>query len=341
MKFASLFIRFCSVLILALLPLSGVASEARIIHYFGYDDCIELSNATCRVVLTPAVGGKVMSYSLDGKEALNIFPEEAGFRYDPSIEQTYPTSGGRFDIGLEGRSPPHPELWVGPWEGEIIGPREARMTSLRHDATGLQLVRDFKLDAEGTRLSCTQTLINISSTTQRYFHWGRTFAKAGGIVIIPLSEWSRYPNHYVALESRYLANLAPEDPKIYRAENHLIITGPPTHAKMGMDSMESWFTYLMPNDLMFVKQYPVYPERNYSERVPMTLSIWYKENYRMTGKDAIELEPIGPLETLGPGDRASFTEEWYLLPFAFPADVKNFDIQTTVEAAKTVLSTAN
>ena len=48
--------------------------EARRITYVGYPDCIELSNATTRVVLCP-VGGRVLEYSLRGKNALYL--EEA------------------------------------------------------------------------------------------------------------------------------------------------------------------------------------------------------------------------------------------------------------------------
>jgi hypothetical protein len=39
-----------------------------------------------------------------------------------------------------------------------------------------------------------------------------------------------------------------------------------------------------------------------------------------------ELEPIGPLENLGPGEEASFTEHWSLLPFTFPVAGQDLDL---------------
>ena len=59
-----------------------------------------------------------------------------------------------------------------------------------------------------------------------------------------------------------------------------------------MDSQTGWFAYLMPHDVLFVKRYPVYPDRLYGEVAGLTISIWYDAMIRC------ELEPIGPLEHL-------------------------------------------
>jgi hypothetical protein len=309
---------------------------ARVVNFFGYDDSIELSNESCTVKLTPSVGGKVMSYQLNGKEALFVIPEEAGFRYDPNSTERFTSSGGRFDFGLELEVPSRTALWIGPWEGKITGHRQATLTSPPHDATGVQVVREFTLADKGSHLSCKQTLINISDRTLSYSHWGRTFGESDGIVVIPLSDWSRYKYHYVWMEDRSLVNIAPEDPHISIRDNCLVITGAPKYAKLGMDSKEGWLGYLMPHDLLFVKQYPVFPDRKYAERVPMTISIWYKDNFHKD-QSVTELEPIGPQEIMAPGERSSFTEEWFLVEHPFPADREQLDVPAVVEASKTVL----
>ena len=47
-----------------------------------------------------------------------------------------------------------------------------------------------------------------------------------------------------------------------------------------------------------------------------TTSIWH-------WKDEIyEIEPYGPYEQVEPGDSISFTENWYLEEYSFPADRK-------------------
>ena len=85
----------------------------------------------------------------------------------------------------------------------------------------------------------------------------------------------------------------------------------------------------MRNDIMFVKRFPTYPERVYNEMAGLTISIWYPEDRR------VELEPIGPREVLQPGESASFTETWWLLPHKFPADGQAVDLQKLQQQVET------
>ena len=40
-----------------------------------------------------------------------------------------------------------------------------------------------------------------------------------------------------------------------------------------------------------------------------------------------ELEPIGPTENIPPGGEASFTEDWWLLPYSYPRDGSDVDLE--------------
>jgi|EP01047_Picozoa_sp_COSAG01_P007040 hypothetical protein len=73
-----------------------------------------------------------------------------------------------------------------------------------------------------------------------------------------------------------------------------------------------WFTYLMDSGLQWVKKYETYPERVYGEIAGFPLCIYYPAG------SFVELEPIGPRETIAPGGVASFTEEWFLLAHKQP-----------------------
>ncbi len=306
---------------------------ARVIKFFGYDDCIELTNKNTRVVLCPAAGGRVLVYSLDGKNSLFLDESEKSFHYAPG--KSAPMSAGRFDIGPESIIPRHPLLWYGRWTGEVTDPRTARLTSMKDNATGVQLVREFTLDAKSTHLACRQTIRNISKQTHEWCHWSRTFALGNGIVVIPLSKRSRFPNHYVMYRPEGPINLAPKDDNIRTRDGFLEITDVPKYPKLGMDSKVGWFAYLMKNDIAFVKRYATYPNRVYNEVAGLTISIWYPADRR------VELEPIGPREHLKPGESSSFTEHWWLLPYEYPAknaqaDLKKLSrlVETQTTAAK-------
>ncbi len=282
--------------------------------YFGYDDCIILENETVRAVLTEH-GGRILEYSLKGNNAIYLDPAQEGWIYEPG-EQTVDPTGGRLDIGPEATIPPHPDLWFGRWTGHITGPRAARLVSVEDEATGVQLIRDFALDEHSSHLRVTQTIKNISDSEKHWAHWSRTFGTGGGIVFIPISTESRFPDHYIMYGPGPVMNFRPDDPNIRIRDGFIEVLNTPERPKLGMDSMVGWFAYAEKNDLLWVKRYPTYPDRPYKEMAGLTISIWYYKDL-MT-----ELEPIGPRENIAPGKSASFTEDWWLLPYEFPGDNK-------------------
>lgn len=290
------------------------------IDFHGYTQCIKLENPNCRVVLGHHCGGRVLEYSWKGTNVMALHPDAAGKVYDPVTKKGGAADGGRFDIGPEKTIPPHPDLWVGPWQAEITGPRAARLTSLKDAATGVQLIRDFELDPASSHLRCTQTILNVSNEPKEWCHWSRTFAPGGGIVVIPLSPTSRFPRHWVMYGGGDTILYNPQDPQIATRDGCLLITGAPAQPKLGMDSAAGWFAYLMKNNLLFVKRYPVYPDRAYNEIAALTISIWYYKD------ELCELEPIGPKNNLAPGQSASFTEDWWILPHKYPPDPSALDL---------------
>jgi len=73
-------------LTLGLLSFSAVFSSnvgSKFITSHGYENCIELSNGVCRVVLEPNCGGRVLVYEIEGKNALYIDPSQNGFMPTP------------------------------------------------------------------------------------------------------------------------------------------------------------------------------------------------------------------------------------------------------------------
>lgn len=296
------------------------AADGKTVDFFGYRDCPLLENERVRVILCPQAGGRVLEYSLDGVNAIYLDEKSAGWTMDNKSAGGGMT-GGRFDIGPELTIPRHEVLWAGRWSAESLGPNRVRMTSQKDAGTGVQLERTFHLDPESTRLVCTQTIRNISDQPHAYCHWSRTFAIGGGRVFIPLTSPSRFPNRYVMYEDRHLVNMKPDDPNIRERDGFLEIVAAPRKPKLGMDTTAGWFGYLMPNDLLFIKQFPVDKDRVYNEAAGLTMSIWYPN------APMCELEPIGPRERLRPGEAASFTETWWLLPMDFPQADEPVDLR--------------
>lgn len=293
------------------------AEDAQVVSYYGYDDCIRLRNDSVSVVLCPAAGGRVLEYSLRGQNVLYLPAGDEGWRYSADASSG-PMTAGRFDIGPEKVIRRGKILWMGPWTGEITGDRSARLVSEFDAQSGARLIRDFQLHPTSSQLRCTQTMINESSEPISLCHWSRTFAVGGGIAVIPRTPRGRFPSGYVMYQGGHAVATKPEDPNIQVSDEAVVITAAPQFPKLGFDSHAGWLAYLAPTNQLFVKRFRTYPDRAYNELAALTVSVWYPK------QEMVELEPIGPAEDLQPGERASFTEEWWLLPHQFPSAAEDF-----------------
>lgn len=298
--------------------------KARVTAFHGYTKAIELRRGTARAILCPQAGGRVLEFSVDGRDAM--FLDEQEKNWQP--ERPGPITAGRFDYGPELTVISHPKIWSGEWTGEITGAFSAKLTSPREEAAGMQLVREFSLVERNNsvRLSCQQTMVNISKEVREVCHWGRSFSPGGGICLIPLGDRpSRFPSKYAMYEDSAIINVRNTDEKIRERDGFLEILAPPRKPKLGFDSQAGWLGYLLPNNTLFLKRFTTYPDRVYSEAAGLTLSVWYPTGPR------IELEPIGPRERLTPGESAAFTEDWWLLKFPFPKDGEQIDLKELSE----------
>lgn len=298
---------------------------SRIVTERNYPNCIELSNDSVRVILEPNLGGRILVYELNGKNVLYVDDAQDGKIYEPG-KSMHP-SAGRFDIGPERTIPAHPALYLDQWTARITGKREAEMISRKDTATGVQLIRKFKLSQSGSRLECTQIIKNISKTPKSYCHWSRTFIKGGGIALAPLNQNSRYPKGYLIYGPGRILNFMPEDEDHIRVrEGILEITGVPSQPKLVTDSYAGWLACITRDNQLFIKKYPASSLRNYGEIAASTACLYYKDLM-------CEVEPIGPMETIAPGKDVSFTEYWYLFNYQYPnqkkADLN--EIQTIIK----------
>jgi hypothetical protein len=297
-------------------------AQATRVDLHGYRDCIQLENGHARVVLGHHCGGRVLEYALaGGANVLALDPTQAGWTWDGG-EQYIDPWGGRLDIGPEKVVAAHPALWVGAWTASVGDDGTARLVSEVDPATGVQLTREFALAQDSTRLTCTQTIENLGAETHELCHWSRTLVTGGGIAIVPLTEPSRFPHGYVQYDTTEpTINYEPTDPHVVVSDGYAQVIDTPLHPKLGMDSRAGWMAYLLRSDVLFVKRFPVYPDRVYNEIAGLTVSLWCYEDL------LCEVEPMGPMQRLAPGDAASFTEDWWLLSYGFPARRDGLDLK--------------
>jgi hypothetical protein len=86
------------------------------------------------------------------------------------------------------------------------------------------------------------------------------------------------------------------------------VTGRPQQSEVAFDSYAGWLAYHR-DEMLFVKRFPADPKRPYNMLVPFTVCFYYTDT-------VVELEPVGPAEFLEPGAAASFTVDWWYVPYA-------------------------
>lgn len=295
------------------------ADHASTIKFGRYEGCPVIQNKSTRVVFCPEVGGRILEYSLRGTNGLFVSKYDQGIE-EPNDSWKSDPSAGRFDIGPEMIVPKRDELFRGKWVVEKIDELSLRMTSQKSPLTGVQLIREFQLDANSSRLRCTQRIFNVSDRVVQYCHWSRTLAAGAGIVLVALEGKPRFPKRYVRYEGAGIL-ARPEDPGIRIRDGFLEIIGPPTTPKLGMDSFAGWVAHQQATGLLFIKQYPTFPDRLYNEVAGITLSTWAPAS-----GETVEIEPIGPAETIAPGGQSSFTETWWLLDGEYPKNDAQVDL---------------
>jgi hypothetical protein len=292
------------------------SKRSRIMSTHGYENCIELSNSICRVVLEPNCGGRVLVYEIEGKNALYIDPNQNGFMPTPEEWKTTPgsfPSAGRFCVGPEKTFQMPKIFWLGEWNAKITGDFSATLTSQIDEKTNLQLVRSFVLDSKTSQLKITQTIKNLGDIPHKLCYWSRTFATGGGICIVPISNPNRFPKGFMDYGDgdvmRYMPDL---EESIKVVDDYLLILGPCKSSKFVFDSNKGWIAYITKDDMLFVKTYDYNKSYVYGEMAAVPLSIWYFKEIMA------ELEPIGPWEWVAPKGETSYSEIWNLLPYQYP-----------------------
>ncbi len=306
-------------LLFCLLSLGGLglsAQGAEIISSDGYEDCIEIRNDTVRVVLEPSRGGRVLRYEINGANILFIDPRDNGLPPGQIDHRHFGPSAGRFDVGPPKFVPRSRASWLGAYEVKILGERKVLLIGPADPDWGVRVSREFELADSGTQLICKQVMTNESGERKRISHWSRTFAVGNGVAMWPVNPMTRFPKGYVVHGPGKVVDFNPEDPSVRKRDGILEIYKAPERPKFEMDPMDGWMAYAAPNNLLFIKTFPVYPDKVYGEMTAATASIWYYK------EEIVELEPIGPWEWVEPGESISYTETWYLFPFEFPEDRK-------------------
>lgn len=284
--------------------------------FLGWMDAYRMSNGHVTVSVVPAAGGRVLEFSLDGQQALwvnpalqgKLFPvpkrpttwdnwrNYGGYKLWPAPQSLWPRSVGEA---------PDPFLDGGAASVEVLSQRGLRLTGAPSLDMGLLFVRELALDPQTGALTVQQRLRNIGPKPVEWSIWDVTQIPAPAWVFFPANPNSPNRNGILPLGAGQ---------NQWTNEGGLIITEyRGVSGKIGADSPAGWMVGVV-GDLAYIKRFPprrdgaTYPDKG------STVEVYTNDK----SLPYIEMEVLGPLVHLEPGEETAYSETWTVAKLSQP-----------------------
>lgn len=305
------------ILVLAFSKPAVSAVKIEKMNYEIYRQCYAMSNDTVQVIVTADIGPRVISYKLlSGK---NIFAEmDSKVSMKTDYGEWHPWGGHRLLHAPEAV----PRSYVpddSPVTVKQISKNALKLTPPVEKQTGIQKEMLVRLDDSGPGVEITHYLTNKSIWPVELAPWALSVMREGGEAIIPnepSASASVLPVRKMALWN--YTDLS--DPRWIFGTRYTRIRCDKkyqTSQKGGFENKRGWTGYLQAGDL-FIKRFEydrtkTYPDEGCNNEV-------------YTAGSLIEIESLGHMWKLDPGQTATHIERWYLFNIALPATEEALDL---------------
>ncbi len=272
------------------------------VSYRGWPNCYRLANERVEVIATTDVGPRIIHLGIPGGEnMMGILAEQAGLT---GGDEWRLYGGHRLWHAPEAK----PRTYFpdnAPVEALIDGDT-LRLIPPPETTTGIQKEVHVAVAPEQPHVEVRHILENKGLWPVELAPWAISVLNLDGVAIIPQSDWGTPDN----LLSNRLFALWPytdvRDPRIYWGTQYIMLRQDPQREppfKVGLNSTAGWAAYYRHGQL-FVKCFAYEPDALYPDG---GCSV---ETY--TNNRFLELETLGPLVLLEPGEIVEHVEHWFL-----------------------------
>jgi hypothetical protein len=283
--------------------------RAEEIEFGNWKKAFSVSNDAVQLVVSTEVGPRILFYGFRGEEnEFHEIPHHSGrggdriFRVygghrlwvSPEVARTYYADNFPVSVRRRGKS----FVFTAPPESEPPG-------------TNLQKEIEIKLADAGPQVTVTHRIRNLGARATRMAPWALTMMAGGGKAILPLplrapiSAERLLPEGVLALWC--YTDLA--DPRWRIGTNYIQLRQEWNSASKFKEQMtgifnpHGWGVYFR-NGHLFVKKAEAETGAKYPD---------FGCNFELyTDRHALELETLGPLRSLKPGETAEHEERWWL-----------------------------
>lgn len=289
--------------------------------YSQYGNVVKLTNGVVDVMVTTDFGPRVIYYGFcGGQNILGELPRSESVKTD--FGEWHPYGGHRLWAAPEAMPRSY---WPDndPVNVEIIGDSSVKFTPPLETATGLQKRITVTLSSTGTGVTLLHEITNKNIWPVELACWALTIMNGGGTTIFPQEPFK--PHGEVLLPARPMALWNYTDMSDSRwtfGKKYVLLrtdANKDSAQKIGAAVKAGWAAYLR-DGLLFVKRFPYHEGAVYPD---------YGCNFETFTKGTfMEVESVGPLVELQPGQTVTHVEKWFLFK-----DVKPGDSEDALDAA--------
>jgi hypothetical protein len=286
-------------------------------EYKGWKNCYRISNGEIEAIVTGDVGPRVIRFGFVGGENLfKEFPNQLG----KSGEEKFQLRGGH-------RVWKAPEDPVATWAPDNV-PVEIQVTSTGVIArepveplTKLQKEIEISMAPSGRGVTVFHRITNHSLFPITLSAWALTMMAPGGAAVSGFPPRGKHPINLEATNPLVMwayTNLA--DPRWKFTKKYLVLRQDPNNTeaqKLGMFNPDTWVAYLL-NGEAFVKRTKADPSKTYPD--------FGCSFETFTNNEFLEIETLGPMTQLGPGQTVEHVERWALFRDVKPASLKDEEL---------------
>jgi hypothetical protein len=273
------------------------------VEFGGWPNCWRVSNGTVELIAVSDIGPRIIRFGfVGGQNLFRVFENQAG----ASGEDRWTIRGGH-------------RLWIGPehryasygLDNEAVQASVhdnlLTLTQSAERETNIEKQMIIRMAESGTDVSITHRLKNHNLLPTNYAVWALSVMNLGGRGFTGFPPRGTHPEVLEPSNPLIMwafTNLA--DPRWQFNQRHLILRQEPGNRnpqKLGHWNAHTWGAYHL-NDELFVKQYYPAPGRTHGD--------WGCSFEIFTNEDFLELETLGPTETVPMHGVVEQTEYWSL-----------------------------
>lgn len=264
---------------------------------------LRLANGTVDLTMSTDCGPRVVRYGLTGgSNVLGEWPDEV-----------FETAAGKYRL-IGGH-----RLWAGPEIPAITcAPDSDPVTVKEESPNGLTLIQKtdsagldkriaVTLDGSGSGVHLVHTLVNRNAGPIRLAPWAVSIMAGGGTAFVPQEPFKSHDDWYLPARPVIFWHYTnPADARIQWGPKFIRFTSNPgmkEPVKLGIGNRQGWAAYAV-DGLLFTKRYAYREGAEYPDFGSNT------ELY--TAANFLEIETLGPLVTLAPGESVTHEERWTL-----------------------------